>query len=86
VTIRVRCVPRGPLVLERDAPGGDALEVLAPDGSPLDVAHMRRIRLCRCGASGHKPLCDGAHNRVAFESRTDRDAEGEGESDTPREG
>jgi len=33
------------------------------DGAP---AVSYRLTLCRCGASKHKPFCDGSHNEVKF--------------------
>lgn len=66
MTIRICALARGPLVVERDL--DDAIEIVGADGRPLDVAHLRKLRLCRCGASAHAPICDGAHNRIAFEA------------------
>lgn len=31
-----------------------------------DDAAVRRRTLCRCGASGNKPYCDGSHARIGF--------------------
>ncbi len=35
------------------------IPVLSADGKPYEVRH--RVTLCRCGQSGNKPFCDGAH-------------------------
>ncbi len=43
--------------------------VTRPDGVPVETRN--RMTLCRCGASGNKPLCDGSHAKVGF-----RDAAG----------
>lgn len=58
---------RTPLVntlrLREDGP----LAVHAPitlDGNPQG----NRLTLCRCGASRHKPYCDGSHTRVEFKA------------------
>ena len=39
------------------------VEIVGADG----VAHetRNRVTLCRCGASGNKPFCDGSHARLA---------------------
>jgi CDGSH-type Zn-finger protein len=35
------------------------IPILRADGQPLEIRN--RVTLCRCGCSGAKPLCDGAH-------------------------
>jgi CDGSH-type Zn-finger protein len=37
------------------------IPVIAADGFPYEVRN--RVTLCRCGRSGNKPFCDGAHMR-----------------------
>lgn len=48
----------GPLYLHA------AIELRDADGDPL--LRDTRVALCRCGASGNKPLCDGSHANVGF--------------------
>lgn len=40
------------------------LPVLRADGRHWETRN--RVMLCRCGRSGHKPLCDGTHRHVQF--------------------
>jgi CDGSH-type Zn-finger protein/uncharacterized Fe-S cluster protein YjdI len=48
----------GPLYAEGD---------LRIDGAPDDMPGLRyRAALCRCGASGNKPFCDGSHESSGF--------------------
>jgi len=42
------------------------LEVVS--GTGRVVSRLMATRLCRCGASGKKPFCDGSHARVGFRS------------------
>lgn len=61
VVIRLR--PNGPLVIDGpfkliDAEGN---EFTLPTDKPL-------VALCRCGQSGKKPFCDGAHKTCGFAS------------------
>jgi CDGSH-type Zn-finger protein len=48
----------GPLWLRGGIP------VISADGHAYEVRN--RVTLCRCGASGNKPFCDGSHFKIAF--------------------
>lgn len=64
---------------EEDAPGSNTVRVttngplfvtgeislFAADGDL--ISRETRVALCRCGASRHKPFCDGSHQADAFE-------------------
>ncbi len=38
------------------------------DGEGNGLAIKKKIALCRCGASGNKPFCDGSHKRTGFQN------------------
>lgn len=57
----VNVVPGGPLWVT----GG--VTVTNASGEQLETRN--RVTLCRCGASGNKPLCDGSHKDIGFEGR-----------------
>jgi CDGSH-type Zn-finger protein len=40
------------------------IPVTTSDGTRLEPRN--RVTLCRCGASGNKPLCDGSHKEAGF--------------------
>ena len=57
--LQVTVVKDGPFTLE------GPLSLIGADGS---AARGGRGALCRCGASGNKPFCDGSHSRVGFKA------------------
>lgn len=40
------------------------MEIIGQDGRR--IGRMQKVFLCRCGASGNKPLCDGSHKKIGF--------------------
>lgn len=54
----ISVVPDGPLYLHGE------IEIETPDGESL--LSDTRVALCRCGASGNKPLCDNSHADIGF--------------------
>lgn len=59
-TITVR--QNGPYRIE-----GDDVKVVDWNGNEYPIAR-RPIALCRCGASGSKPHCDGTHAKIGFQA------------------
>jgi CDGSH-type Zn-finger protein/uncharacterized Fe-S cluster protein YjdI len=58
--LSVKPLPNGPLLVEGN------LSILA--GSARVAWQGTKAALCRCGASGNKPFCDGSHAKVGFSS------------------
>lgn len=48
----------GPLLINGSA------EIIAGTGRAL--TRTQKAALCRCGASGNKPFCDGTHSKIGF--------------------
>ena len=61
----VEPVPNGPLFVR------GRIRIVDADGAVL--REDTRAALCRCGASGNKPFCDGSHRRVGFSTRGEAD-------------
>ncbi|MFI2754153.1 CDGSH iron-sulfur domain-containing protein [Cellulomonas sp. P22] len=57
-TVVVPC-PDGPLLVRGD------VEIRTPSGEPVP-RRRRTVALCRCGATGIAPFCDGSHKAVGF--------------------
>lgn len=60
--IKVTCRTNGPYLIEGQ------IDLYDAGGKPFNLNGRTKIALCRCGASRAKPFCDGAHNRIHFES------------------
>jgi len=57
--VDLRAMPDGPVLIK------GAVEVIDANGSR--VARVENAGICRCGASGKKPFCDGTHRTIGFE-------------------
>lgn len=53
--------PDGPLFVR------GRLRIATPQGDLQET----RAALCRCGASGNKPFCDGTHSKIGWRSEAD---------------
>ncbi len=71
-TVITAC-PDGPLLVR-----GDFAIALQPGEEP-QRPDRRVVALCRCGASGIKPLCDGTHKLTRFRSHDSKWVEIDGE-------
>lgn len=59
--VKIRLRDNGPFVVEGPVTLTDA------EGNTFSIDSSKpAIALCRCGASGNKPFCDGAHNQCGF--------------------
>jgi len=56
------------ITLADDGPLLIAGNVRVVDARGVAVAGGSKLALCRCGATGNAPLCDGSHKRVGYVS------------------
>lgn len=66
---KARIVPtkNGPYLVE------GPFEVIGATGGIL-APKAKKVYLCRCGQSSHKPFCDGTHEKVGFQADGVEDA------------
>ena len=60
--VKITVRNNGPLRIE------GPITLVDHEGKPFDLCGRTMISLCRCGLSETKPLCDGAHKRLGFDS------------------
>lgn len=56
----IKAIPNGPYTVKGDE------EIYDAKGNLVFSSPDLVISLCRCGASGKKPLCDGSHRAIGF--------------------
>jgi CDGSH-type Zn-finger protein len=70
---RIVILADGPYLVKGGIPLIAKTQVVSEYGEPLTWKKERTLEateeyaLCRCGQSGHKPMCDGTHCQVAFD-------------------
>ncbi len=52
---------------------GEDVKVVDWNGNEYRI-DRRPFALCRCGASGTRPFCDGAHRQIHFQAEEDASA------------
>jgi uncharacterized Fe-S cluster protein YjdI len=57
--VKVTVTPNGPYLIKT--------ECLIVHADGREETKTGAIALCRCGASGNKPYCDGAHKKIGFQ-------------------
>ncbi|MGH8108443.1 MAG: CDGSH iron-sulfur domain-containing protein [Arenimonas sp.] len=71
VAIPDEALHRGPLVITPISNGAlvidGPLDIVSGTGS--QIAKEGKAELCRCGASGNKPYCDGSHESAVFRDK-----------------
>ena len=58
--VRIQALKNGPLLVK------GPVDVLDSNGEVMQSG--AQAALCRCGQSNKKPLCDGTHGKVGFQS------------------
>lgn len=61
--VKIDLRPNGPLLVT------GAVTLNDTQGKSYDLGGKETIALCRCGASGNRPFCDGSHKSCGFESQ-----------------
>lgn len=62
MAVKITVRSNGPYLVEGE------IELVDAAGKAVDTSARPRIALCRCGAAGSKPFCDGTHNKVGFDA------------------
>jgi CDGSH-type Zn-finger protein len=89
---RIKISKDGPYLASGSIPLIELVIVSDEHGDPLawrtvrEYAPRERYRLCRCGQSQHKPLCDGSHQTAAFDGTETADRRPYGQSAECTEG
>ena len=58
--VRITPMENGPTLVR------GSVHLVGADGR--EIPHQDPFALCRCGASGNKPFCDGSHKRIGFQA------------------
>jgi hypothetical protein len=56
--LKVEATPNGPYIINTEC------LIVHSDGK--EETKTGTVALCRCGASGNKPYCDGSHKKIEF--------------------